>query len=123
MHQRAIGKRQQGLCGLPFGFWVAIQTVLVNRIIDALGEVGLQLRRGHRQSVGGMASEDVGINRQRRFELGKLQRGFKTQQFDTVAQNIQRAALVELITQAVQQCFNSLRAVVLGQGVPGLRPA
>ena len=47
----------------------------------------------------------------------------QAEQFDAVAQHVQRAALVELIAQAGQQRFAGLGAVVLGENFPsfGLR--
>ncbi len=146
MHQRPAREGQQRLGGLALGLGVAVEAVLVDGVADALGEVGLQFRRGHRQAVeeqhevdavlvvqrvahlphhaqavGGVAGEDVGVDGQRRLELGQLQRLLQAEQFDAVAQHVQRAALVELIAQAVQQRFGGLRAVVLGQGLPSLR--
>ena len=145
MHQRPAREGQQRLGGLALGLGQAVEAVLVDGVADALGEVGLQLDRGHRQAVeeqhqvdavlvvqriahlphhpqpvGGVAGEDVGVDGQRRLELGQLQRLLQAEQFDAVAQHVQRAALVQLIAQAVQQRFRSLRAVVLGQGLPGL---
>ena len=145
MHQRTVGEREQRLGGLALGLGQAVKAVLVDGVADALGEVGLQLDRGHRQAVeeehevdavlvvqgiadlphhpqpvGGVAGEDVGIDGQRRLELGQLQRLLQAEQFDAVAQHIERATLVELIAQAGQQRFAGLRAVVLGQGLPGL---
>ncbi len=75
----------------------------------------------HAQAVGGMAGEDVGVDRQRRFELRQLERCFEAQEFNAAAQHVQRAALVELIAQTGEQRFTGLRAVVLDQGFPGLR--
>ena len=146
MHQRPVGKGQQRLGGLALGARQAVKAILVDRVADALGEVGLQFHRGHRQAVeekhevdavlvvqrithlphhpqpvGGVAGEDVGIDGQRRFEFRQLQRLLQAQQLDAVPQHIQRAALVELIAQAGQQRFAGLRAVVLGEGFPGFR--
>ena len=116
-----LGKRQQRLGGLPFGLRLAVEAVLVDRVVDALGEVGLQLDRGHRQAVeeqhevdavlvvqrvahlphdaqavGGVAGEDVRVHRQRRLELRQLQRLPQAEQLDAVPQHVERAALVEL---------------------------
>ena len=48
----------------------------------------------HAQAVGGVASQNVRVDGQCWFELSQLERGFETQQFNAVAQHIQRAALV-----------------------------
>ena len=99
MHQRAAGEGQQRLGGLALGAGEAVEAILVDRVVDALREVGLQLDRGHRQAVeeqhqvdavlvvqrvahlphdaqpvGGVAGEDVGVHGQRRLELRQRQR-------------------------------------------------
>ena len=48
------------------------------------------------QPVGGVAREDVGIDRQRRLELRQLQRLAQAEQLDAVTQHVQRAPLIEL---------------------------
>ena len=97
MHQRPAGKGEQRLGGLALGLRQAVEAVLVDRVADALREVGLQFRRRHRQAVeeqhqvdavlvvqrvahlphhaqpvGGVAGEDVGVDGQGRLELGQL---------------------------------------------------
>ena len=51
MHQRPRRERQQRLRRLPLGLGVPVKAVLVNRVLHALGEVCLELHRGHRQAV------------------------------------------------------------------------
>jgi hypothetical protein len=50
--QGAVGKREQRLGGLAFEEpRIAVKSVLVDGVADALGKVGLQLGRGHGQAV------------------------------------------------------------------------
>ena len=102
MHERPLGERQQRLGGLPFRARQAVEPILVDGVFDALREIRFQLHRGHGQAVQeqhkvdavlvvqrvahlphhaqavlGMAGQNVGIDRQRRFELGQLQRLFQ----------------------------------------------
>src|SRR6185312_13766032 len=51
MHQRATWERQQRLGYTALGMRVPVVAVLVHRVAHALGEVGLQLRRGYRDAV------------------------------------------------------------------------
>ena len=145
MHQRPAGEGQQRLGGLALGLGMAVEAILVDRVADALREVGLQLGRRHRQAVeeqhqvdavlvvqrvahlphdaqpvGGVAGQDVGVDGQGGLELRQRQLLSQAQHLDAVPQHIERAALVELIAQAGQQGFGGVRAVVLGEGVPGL---
>ena len=126
-------KGQQRLGGLALGVRQAVEAVLVDRVADALREVGLQLHRRDRhaveeqhkvdavlvvqriahlphdpQAVGGVAGEDVGVDRQRRLELRQLQRLLEPEQLDAVPQHVERAALVELIAQAGEQRFGGV---------------
>ena len=146
--QGPVGEREQRLGGLAFGFGIPVEAVLVDRVADALREVGLQFDRRHGQTVqeqhevdavfvllrvmhlphhaqpvGGIPIQDVGVHRQSRFELGERQFASQSQQFDAVPQHVQRAALVELIAQATEQRVGGVGAVVLDDGVPrfGLR--
>jgi hypothetical protein len=75
----------------------------------------------HAQPVGLKTGQDVGVDGEGRLELGELERAFKTQQLNAVAQHVQGAALVELVAQAGKQRLSSLGAVVLGEHLPGLR--
>ena len=146
MHERAVRKRQQWLGGQALGLRQTVKAILINRIADVLREIGFQFHRGdgdavkeqheinavlvvqgithlpdHAQAVGGIARENVRIDRQRRFELGEPQRLIETEQFDAVAEHIQRPALVKLIPEAGQQSFTRFAAVMLGEDFPGLR--
>ena len=142
-----LGKDSSGSAAWPLGRGLAVEAVLVDRVADALREVGLQLDRGHRhaveeqhevdavlvvqrvahlphhaQPVGGVAGEDVGVHRQRRLELRPASAAAcRPEQLDAVAQHVERAALVELIAQAGQQRLAGLRAVVLVERLPRLR--
>ena len=98
MNQRPVGKGEQRLGGLALGPWMAIEAILVDRVADALREVGLELGRRHRQTVqeqhqvdavlvvqrvphlphdpqavGGVASQDVGVDGQGGLELSQRQ--------------------------------------------------
>ena len=46
-----LGKERSGLGCQALGLRQAIEAILVDCVADALGEVGLELRRGHGQSV------------------------------------------------------------------------
>ena len=50
VNQRTRREGQQRLCNLAFGFGMAVKPVLVNGIANALGEVGFEFCRGHRQA-------------------------------------------------------------------------
>ena len=140
-----LGKLKQRLGVLALRLRVAVEAVLVDRVLDALGEVGLQLDRRDRQAVeeedqverilvglrivnlphdaqavGGVAGEDVGVHRQRRLELGQRERLPQADDVDAVAQHFERAAIVELLADAVEQDALRRRAVRLGQRLPGL---
>ena len=98
MHQGATGEGEQGLGGLAGWFGVAIFFVLVDRVFDGLGVVGLEFDRGHRdaieeqhqinavlvvqrvlhlahhpQAVGLVAGQDFGVEPQGWFELRHLE--------------------------------------------------
>jgi hypothetical protein len=129
MDERAAREGQQGLRrALAFRFGVPVEAVLIHRVLDRLGEVGLQLagrdgpnRSGtapvqavlvverltdlthHPQPVGLVAGLQGRIHRERRFELGQLQGLAQAQQLHSVAQQIQGAAVVELPADAVQE--------------------
>ena len=125
VNQGAGGKRQQRLGRLALRARMAVKAVLVDGVLHALGEVGLEFDRGHGQAVeeqhqvnvvfvvqrithlahhaqpvGAVAGQDVGVDAERRLELGELERGFEAEQLDAVAQHVQGAALVELVAQA-----------------------
>ena len=140
-----LGKAQQRLGVLAFRLRVAVEAVLVDRVLNALGEIGLQFdgRDGQAveeeneverilvglgimdlphdaQPVGGIAGEDVGVHRQRRLELGERERLPQADDVDAMAQNVERAAIVELLADAVEQDALRRRAVRCLQRLPGL---
>ena len=148
VHQRAARKREQGLRRLPLRVRVAVEAVLVDGVGDALGEIGLELRGGHghaveeehqvdavlvglgvvhlahdAEPVRGVAGEDVLVYRERRLELGELDRLPQAEQLDALAQHIEGAALIDLIAHPGEERLGCPRAVVLGQGLQcgGLR--
>jgi len=148
MHQGAAGKGEQRFGELPLGPGVAIEAVLVDCVVDRLGEVGLEFGSGHRQAieeqhqvdavlvaggvaelahhpqaVGGVAAEDLGVEGEGRPELGQLQRPLEAEQVDAVAEHVEGAALIELGPQAVQQGVGGAAAMVLLQSFPGFRLA
>ena len=98
MDQGAAGEPEEGLGGLALGPRMAVKAILVYGVANALREVGLQFRGGHRdaveeedeveavlillgivdlthhpETVGGVAGEDVGIDGQGGLELGHQQ--------------------------------------------------
>jgi hypothetical protein len=126
MDKRPAWKAQERLSVLAFCLWVAVEAVLVDRILDALGEIGLQFDRRDRQSVeeedevecvlvglrivnlphdaktvGGVAAEDVGVHRERRLELGEREGLPEADDLDAMAQHFERAAVIELLADAV----------------------
>ena len=123
-----LGKRQQRLGGLALGLGMAVEAVLVDRVLTLWVKVGLQFDRRDRhaveeqhqvdavlvvqrishlphdaQAVGGVAGQDVGVDRQGGLELGQRKASSQAQHLDAMAQHIQRAALVDLLAQAVEQ--------------------
>ena len=145
MDERPARKAQQRLGVLAFRLRVAVEAVLVDRVLDALGEVGLQFdgRDGQAveeedevervlvrlrianlphdaQAVGGVAGEDVGVHRERRLELGEREGLLQADDVDAMAQHFERAAIVELLADAVEQDAFRRRAVRRFQRLPGL---
>ena len=51
VHQCSIRERQQRLGSLALRTRQSVKTVLVNRVVNALGKVGLQLHCGHWQAI------------------------------------------------------------------------
>jgi len=51
VHQRAAGKGEQRLGGVTFGTGQAVEAVLVDGVVHALGEIGLQLDGGDGNAV------------------------------------------------------------------------
>ena len=123
-----LGKLSSGSTPLSLRSRVAVEAILVDGVLDALGEIGLQLSGSHRQAVeeqhevdavlvrqrvadlphhaqpvGGVASDDVGVHRHRRLELSQRNRLAQPDQLDAVAQHVERAAIVELLADAVEQ--------------------
>ena len=128
MDERPVRKAQERLGVLAFRLRVAVEAVLVDRVLDALGEIGLQFDGRDRQAVeeenevervlvglrivnlphdakavGGVAGEDVGVHRQRRLELGEREGLPQADDVDAMAQHVERAAIVELLADAVEQ--------------------
>ena len=117
--------------------------ILVDCVAYALREVGFQLHGGHRQAieeedeieavlvlervahlphdtqaVRRVAGEDVGVHRQRGPELRELHGLAQPEQLHTVAEHVERATGIELITQAGEERLAGGGAVVLGEGFP-----
>ena len=138
MNQRPAREREQRLGSLAFGFGMPVEAVLVDRVADALREVGFQFDRRHWQTIQeqhevdavlvllgvmhlpddaqpvcGLPGENVGVHRQSRFELRERQLAAQSQQFDAVPQHVQRAALIEQIPQASQQRVSSVSAALV----------
>lgn len=107
MHQRAIWERQQRLCVAAFQARQPVDAKLIDGVLNALCEIGLQFCRGdghalqeehevgavlvavrvmhlphQAQTVGVVARDDVGVHRHRRLELHQLERLLQPQQLD-----------------------------------------
>ncbi len=146
VHEGAAGEAEQRFGGVALRLRRPVETVLVNGVADALGEVSLELdgRDGdsveeqhqvdrvlvvervphlthHAQAVGLVAGEDVWVHAERGLELGQLDRVLHAHQLDAVAQDIEGAALVELGSEAVEERLFGLAPVVLRERLPGLR--
>ena len=144
MNQRAVGKRQQLFRFLPLGARVPVVPVLEHRVLNALREVGFQFRRGHGnaveeknqvdavlvvwrvahlahhpQPVGGVPGQNFRSG-ERGLEDGKLKRGLQAHQLHPVAQNIDGAALVDLVAYPFQQGGLGGLSVVFLQRFPCL---
>jgi hypothetical protein len=128
MDEGAIRERQQWFGAyLSLRARMTVETVLIDGVLDRLGEVGFEFRRGdrnpveeqaeiegvfgvervaqlahHAQPVGGVAGEQIGIHRQGGFELGQGEGVAQAEQFDAVAQHVEGAALVEGGPQPVE---------------------
>src|SRR5258706_857001 len=148
MHGCTAGEVQQRLDTLPLGSRIAVEAILVDGVVDALGEVGLEFGGGHRepveeqheieavlvhggvthlphhpQPVGGIAGEDVRVHRQRGLELGQCDGLAESDQFHALTQHIEGAPIIELLADAVEQHTLRTSTVVLGERLPphGLR--
>ena len=112
MHQCTAGEREQRLRVLAFGVGYSVEAILVNRIVNVLGEVGFQFDRGHGdaveeknqvdavfvvqrvtnlphhpQSVVVVSPHDVGVHGQGGLELGHLHFRAKTQHIEPLPQD------------------------------------
>ena len=67
-----------------------------------------------------MPGLNFGVNGQGGFELRQAQRLAQTHQLNAVAQHVQRAALVQLLAQAVKQHICCGCTIIFLQGFPGL---
>ena len=146
MDEGTAGEGKEWLGRLAFGVGDAIEAVLVDRVTDALREIGLQLGRGDGDAVededqveailvvrritdladdaepiGVVAGDDVGVHRQSGFELGETQLLLHAQDVDPVAEDVQRPGSVERIPQPLEQCRPGRGTVILRQRLPGLR--
>jgi hypothetical protein len=118
---------------------------LPDRIGDGLGVVGLELGCGYRdaveeqhqietvliargvahlphhpQAVGVVASQDLWVEPEGRFELGEFESLWQPQHLHALAKQIEAADLIELLPHPLQQrCFR-LGTVVLLQHLQGL---
>ena len=145
VHQRAARERQERLRRLALGVRRSVEAVLLDRVADTLGEVGLQLDgrdwqavqeqhqidrvlvvqriahlTHHAQPVGLVAGDDLGVGRERGLPYRELDLVLEPQQLDAVAQHIERAALIELGAQTCEQRLCRASAVVLGERLPRL---
>ena len=139
-----LGKFSNGSTALSLWSRITVEAILVDGVVDALGEIGLEFDRGHRKAVeeqhevetvlvrgriaylphhpepvGGIAGEDVGVHGQGRLELGQHNGLAQPDQFDAVAQHIEGAAIIELLADAIQQDDLGTCSVILGERLPG----
>jgi len=145
MHQRAAREVQQRFGKrLALRLGDAVETVLVHRRVDVLGEIGLELGGRHRnaveeqhqvddvvvvgaalahhaQPVGGVAGLQIRVHGQRRLELRQFQGALEAQHVHADPQQFQRAAFVQGLAQAVQQHGLGCLAMSLADGFPSLR--
>ena len=146
MHERPAREAEQRLQQPALRLRVAVEAVLVHRVVDGLCEVGLQLHRGHREAVEEQHQVQLGlrvvgrvrdlphhaqavglvvgarrrIQRQRRLELGQHQRLAQAQHLHAPAQHVQRAALVQALAHPLGQHPGQRGAVGLGEARPGV---
>jgi hypothetical protein len=145
VHQGPAGKGEQRLGGVSLGTGQAVEAILIDGVVHALGEIGLQIDGGdrnaveeqpqvdavfivkgilhlpdHAQPVDRVAGENLGVDSQRGFEFGQLERLPQTEQLYPLAKHVEGAPLIELVAQAAQQGFGGPSAVVLLKGLPGL---
>ena len=139
-----LGKDSSGSAS---GLWagMAVEAILVDGVLNALREIGLQLDRRDRQAiekqhevdgvlvrrriadlpddaqaVGGVTRQNIGVHRQRRFELRERERVPKADNLDAMPQHVERAPVIELFADAIEQDALGGCAVVLSQRLPCL---
>lgn len=145
VHQRPAGEAEQRLGRMPLGPRIAIEAVLVDGVLQDLGEVGLQLHGRdrhavqiehqveavlvggrvahlprHPQAVGLIAAGDLGVHAHGRLELRQVQPPAQPHHVEPAAQHVQHAPVVERLANPVGQHLGGGRAVGLAQGLPGL---
>ena len=147
MHQCPAGEGQQWFDVTTFRLRMTVETVLVDGIADALGEVGFEFGRGHghaideqhqvhrlvgvvervmhlahhAQAIGFIGRLNGRVEAERRLELHQGQRLLETDHLDTPAQHFQRALFVEAFAHPLGQHPGQAGAVGFGQRLPGIR--
>src|SRR5581483_2425166 len=123
--QRAGGKCQERFSGLTLRLRDTVEPILIDGVLHALGEVGLQLngrdrypvQKQHKvdavlvlqrvadlpndaKAIGVVAGENVRVQPEGRPELRHLQRLAQPDELYPTAQDIEGATLVQLFTKA-----------------------
>lgn len=145
--ESAAGEVQQGLgMALTLGLGLTVEAVLVDGVLHPLGEVALELDRGDRkavqeehqvngvligggvadladdaEAVGGVAGLQLWVHAKGRLELSHLQGLLQAQELEAMADDIQGAALIQALAQAIQQGDLGQGSMVPAQSLPRLR--
>ena len=145
VNHRPARERQQRFRVLSLRLRITVQPVLIDRIVDALGEIGFQFDRGdrdsvqeqhqidavligrgilhllhHSQAIGTVTGHDVGIHGISWFELSHPQRTAKPQHIKAVPNDVQRSLLIERIPESAEQMIGSRRSMILQQHIPSV---
>jgi len=143
--ERTARQAEQRLGPLPLRLRVAVEPVLVDGVFDPLGKVRLQFGRGDgdavqeqheidavlvmlrvldlphdAQAIGLILFDDVRVCAESRLELCERERLSQTDHLDAVAKHVERAALVHLLADTVEQHGLGGSAVVLRERVPSV---
>ncbi len=121
-----------------------IEAVLIDGVVDALGEVALEfggrdwdaveekdevdrvlvLERvadlaNDAEAVLPVAGEDLRVRGEGRLELGELERLLEADELDPVPKDVEGPAEIELVAEALEDGLRRFGAVVLGEDFPG----
>lgn len=142
--ESAVGEAEEGICR-RLTLWAreAVEAVLLDGIIDGLGEVAFEFAGGDgdavqeedevegvfvvqgvadladdAKAVGGVAGHDAGVHGEGGFELGEGEGGAEAEEVDAVAEDVEGAALVEGVAEAAEDDGGGLETVGFGEGLP-----